>query len=38
VLPLQGKFMSFYGKNFTAEEMAKSIADNIKRWQAENKD
>jgi hypothetical protein len=34
---LQGRFMSFFGKNFTADEMAKSISENIKRWQEEHK-
>lgn len=35
--PLQGKFVSFYGKNFTAEEMAKSIASHVQRWEADHK-
>ncbi|KAI3438126.1 hypothetical protein D9Q98_000567 [Chlorella vulgaris] len=33
----EGRFMSFFGKNFTADEMAKSISENIKRWQEEHK-
>jgi hypothetical protein len=28
--------MTFYGKNFTAEDMAKNIADHIQRWQADH--
>ena len=29
----RGDFVTFYGKNFTAEDMAKSIAEHIARWQ-----
>ncbi|PSC72247.1 SCO1-like protein mitochondrial [Micractinium conductrix] len=31
-----GKFVTFYGKNFTADEMAQNISDHVKRWQAEH--
>ena len=33
---VQGKFVTFYGKNFTADEMAQNISDHVKRWQAEH--
>lgn len=29
-------FVTFYGKNFTAEQMAKSIIDHIKEWKGKN--
>ena len=29
----QGKFVTFYGKNFTKEEMARNISDHVTRWQ-----
>lgn len=32
----QGKFVTFYGKNFTADEMARNISDHVKRWKAEH--
>jgi len=35
---LQGKFVTFYGKNFTKEEMARNISDHIKRWQQAHPD
>ena len=30
----KGKFVSFYGKNYTAEQLANAIASQIERWQA----
>jgi hypothetical protein len=33
---LQGKFVTFYGKNFTADEMAQNIAGHVKKWQEEH--
>ncbi|KAI7835985.1 hypothetical protein COHA_010129 [Chlorella ohadii] len=33
-----GKFVTFYGKNFTKEEMARNISDHIKRWQQAHPD
>ena len=30
----EGKFVSFYGKNNTAEQLASAIANQIDRWQA----
>lgn len=35
---LQGKFVTFYGKNFTKEEMARNISDHVKRWQQAHPD
>lgn len=32
----EGKFVTFYGKNFTADEMARNISDHVKRWKAEH--
>lgn len=29
-IPSQGKFLTFYGKNFTADEMATNISDHIR--------
>ena len=29
----EGKFVTFYGKNFTAEQLAKSIAEHVRSWQ-----
>jgi hypothetical protein len=34
----QGKFVTFYGKNFTKEEMARNISDHVKRWQQAHPD
>ncbi|KAF8065658.1 HCC1 [Scenedesmus sp. PABB004] len=31
-----GEFVTFYGKNFTAEQLADSISAHITRWQAAN--
>ena len=28
--------MTFYGKNFTADEMAQNIAGHVKKWQEEH--
>lgn len=30
----KGKFVSFYGKTYTAEQLANAIASQIERWQA----
>ena len=30
----KGKFVSFYGKNYTSEQLANAIASQIERWQA----
>lgn len=30
----EGKFLTFYGKNFTAEQMIDSICDHINQWKA----
>lgn len=38
VCSLQGKFVTFYGKNFTKEEMARNISDHVKKWQAAHPD
>jgi protein SCO1 len=27
-----GEFVTFYGKNFTAEQIARSVAQHIARW------
>lgn len=32
----EGKFVTFFGKNFTAEEMSRNIAEHVKKWQAEH--
>ena len=29
----KGKFVSFYGKNYTAEQLTNAIASQIERWQ-----
>jgi protein SCO1/2 len=34
----EGKFVTFYGKNFTKEEMARNISDHVKRWQQAHPD
>ena len=36
--PLQGKFVTFYGKNFTKEAMARTISDHVTRWQQAHPD
>jgi len=28
--------VTFYGKNFSAEEMARNISDHVQRWKAEH--
>ena len=28
-----GKFVTFYGKNFTAEQLAKSVSQHVRQWQ-----
>ncbi len=28
-----GEFITFYGKNFTPEQMAKSVAEHVKDWK-----
>ena len=30
----KGKFVSFYGKNYTAQQLANAIASQMERWQA----
>ena len=29
-----GDFVTFYGKNFTAEDMAAAVSEHVKRWNA----
>lgn len=31
-----GDFVTFYGKNFTADRMSKSIVDTVRNWAREN--
>ena len=28
-----GKFVTFYGKNFTTEQLAKSVSQHVRQWQ-----
>lgn len=30
----EGKFLTFYGKNFTAEQMVDSICEHVNSWKA----
>ena len=32
----EGEFVTFYGKNFTAEQLAASIAEHIGSWQKQH--
>lgn len=34
----EGKFVTFYGKNYTKEEMAGSIADHLRAWRDQHPD
>lgn len=34
----EGKFVTFYGKNFTAEQLAESMEQHVKTWQTRHPD
>ncbi len=36
LLDPEGRFVTFYGKNYSAEEMARSVLGYIRRWQQEH--
>eukprot|EP00887_Chlorella_sp_A99_P007715 scaffold20.g7715.t1 len=36
LLDPEGKFVTFYGKNFTAEEMARSLGQHVRAWQTKH--
>ena len=33
LLDPDGKFVTFYGKNFTTEQLAKSVSQHVRQWQ-----
>lgn len=38
LLDPNAQFMTFYGKNFTAEQLAESIIKHMKNWAKEHQD
>ena len=32
----EGSFVTFYGKNFTPEQLSSSVADHVKNWQKQH--
>jgi protein SCO1/2 len=32
----QGHFVTFYGKNFTPEQLSESVAEHVKDWQKQH--
>lgn len=38
LLSPEGEFVTFYGKNFTVEQLSASIAENVAKWAADHPD
>jgi protein SCO1 len=34
----EGKFVTFYGKNFTAAQIADSLCEHIRKWKSAHAD